>query len=167
MLRRGGHTIETHQPTIVADRELRITRRIPAPPQAVLPAWTDAEQVKRWFGPYGMAMPEAELDLCPGGFHRTLMRDAKGKEYVNCTQTDEVVAPHRLVVRIADKSCGPEDGRTLHLEAEEPSFTGKGTSRYLDSATMTDDHTREVTSAVQEADGSWQPFMSGRFTQIG
>jgi uncharacterized protein YndB with AHSA1/START domain len=105
-------------------RSLGMTRRIPAPPAAVFAAWTQPERIMQWFGPYGMTAPEAEVDLRPGGFHRTLMRDAEGKDYPNRMEIDEVAAPHRLVLRVADDSCGPLVGATgtLLFEAE-----GEGT----------------------------------------
>jgi uncharacterized protein YndB with AHSA1/START domain len=101
--------------THVQERELRLTRRIPAPPEAVFAAWTQAEHLKAWFGPYGMTVPEAEVDLRPGGMHRTLMRDAAGKEYPNRLAIDEVDAPRRLVLRVVDEACGPLVGTTITL----------------------------------------------------
>ncbi len=98
--------MDTHA-ELALDRELRITRRIPAPPEAVFAAWTEPSQLKAWFGPYGMTVPEAEVELRPGGFHRTVMRDAAGKDYPNRLAIDEVEAPRRLVVRVVDEACGP------------------------------------------------------------
>ena len=89
---------------IAATHELAMTRRIPAPPAAVFAAWIEPERVKAWWGPNGMTTPEAEVDARKGGIHRTLMRDAAGKEYPNRLVIEEIEPPHRLVFRV------PEDG---------------------------------------------------------
>ncbi len=98
--------------TNLAGHDLAMTRRIPASPERVFAAWVEPEQVKQWFGPYGMTTPEAEIDCRPGGIHRTLMRDAAGKEYPNAMAIDAVEAPHLLVLRVIDESCGPLVGAT-------------------------------------------------------
>lgn len=91
--------MDTHaMPAGAADdaRDLTMTRLLPASPAAVFAAWTEAEQVKRWFGPYGMSVPDCAIDLRPGGTHRTVMRDADGRDYPN-TMRIEAVEPGRLL----------------------------------------------------------------------
>src|SRR6266550_3798786 len=48
-------------------REISITRIIAAPRDLVWRAWTEAEQLARWFMPHGFTVPEGEVDLRPGG----------------------------------------------------------------------------------------------------
>lgn len=114
--------MDTHVATQAHD--LVATRRIPAPPAAVFAAWTEPERVKAWFGPYGMDILEAEVDLRPGGIHRTLMRDAAGTAYPNRLVIDAVEAPRRLVLRVTDEGCCPLVGAvgTILFEPE-----GEGT----------------------------------------
>jgi uncharacterized protein YndB with AHSA1/START domain len=90
--------------------ELRIGRRIPAPPETVFAAWTEAGQVKRWMAPYCMEVAEAGIELRPGGHFRTLMRDAAGKEYRSVSTILELDRPRRLVTRMEGGDCGPFDG---------------------------------------------------------
>jgi hypothetical protein len=59
-----------------------------------------------------------------------------------------------------------DDGRTLTLENEGPSFTGEGTAKYRDIVEMVNDDHRIVSSQMQNADGSWTPFMSGQFRRV-
>ena len=102
--------MDTNMATTAHD--LLVTRRIPAPPAEVFAAWTDPAQVKAWWGPYGMTTPDCEVDPRPGGFHRTLMRDAAGKEYPNHMAIDAVDAPRRLVLRVTDAGSCPLVGTT-------------------------------------------------------
>jgi hypothetical protein len=50
---------------------VRLTRTIPAPPDEVYRSWTEPDRLRRWFGPDGFDVAEVELDLRPGGRHRT------------------------------------------------------------------------------------------------
>ena len=96
--------------THVAARTLGMTRLIPASPEAVFAAWTQPEQVQRWFGPRGMTCPACEIDLRAGGLHRTLMRDWDGKEFPNPMIIEAVEAPSRLVLRVPEGSACPLPG---------------------------------------------------------
>jgi uncharacterized protein YndB with AHSA1/START domain len=117
--------MDTHH---AAQHSLAMTRHIAAPPEALFAAWTQPDRIRQWFGPYGMTTPECEVDLRPGGFHRTLMRDADGKDYPNRMAIDEVAAPHRLVLRVVDDSCGPLVGATGTLNFERD---GEGTRLHV------------------------------------
>lgn len=44
-----------------------IARCFAAPRATVFAAWTEADQLKRWFGPKGSTMPVCTMDLRPGG----------------------------------------------------------------------------------------------------
>ena len=46
-------------------REVRITRIFDAPRELVWAAWTEAEQLAKWFMPHGFTVPECEIDLRP------------------------------------------------------------------------------------------------------
>ena len=50
--------------------ELTVRRLIPAAPAVVFDFWTQAEHVKKWWGPKAVTCPEAEIDLRVGGQYR-------------------------------------------------------------------------------------------------
>ncbi len=80
--------------------ELTITRVFDAPREAVWRAWTDPEQLARWWGPRGVSTPldKIHMDLRPGGAASLVMvDDATGEEYPNSGTYLEVVEPERLV----------------------------------------------------------------------
>jgi uncharacterized protein YndB with AHSA1/START domain len=88
----------THEPvTKPAERELVITRVFDAPRDLVWKAWTDAEQVKRWWGPKDFTAPTCTLDLRVGGRYLFCMRGPDGKDYWSTGVYREIVAPARLV----------------------------------------------------------------------
>jgi uncharacterized protein YndB with AHSA1/START domain len=49
---------------------LIVRRVVPAPRDAVFAAWTDPELLARWWGPRGVRLAAAEIDLRPGGRYR-------------------------------------------------------------------------------------------------
>lgn len=50
-----------------SDRELTITRILPAPRPLVWKVWTDPVHLARWWGPKGFSTTTREMDLRPGG----------------------------------------------------------------------------------------------------
>jgi uncharacterized protein YndB with AHSA1/START domain len=59
----------------VAER-LVVKRRFKAPVEKLYAAWTDAEQMKRWFAPGDMSVPSAEADVVIGGRYRVKMSES-------------------------------------------------------------------------------------------
>ena len=48
-------------------KELEIKRTYDAPVSDVWKAWTEPEQIKAWWGPDNVSIPECEVDLRVGG----------------------------------------------------------------------------------------------------
>jgi uncharacterized protein YndB with AHSA1/START domain len=63
--------------------EIRITRIYDAPVQAVWDAWTDPEQVAKWWGPRGFSLTTHSKDLRPGGSWNYTMHGPDGVDYPN------------------------------------------------------------------------------------
>jgi uncharacterized protein YndB with AHSA1/START domain len=79
------------------DAVVRMRRTIPAPRDRVFRAWTDPEELKRWWGPGLFTTPAAEVDLRPGGDYRLVMETPDGEGLVLAGTFREVVPPERLV----------------------------------------------------------------------
>jgi uncharacterized protein YndB with AHSA1/START domain len=77
--------------------EVRVSRIVDAPPDEVFLAWTEPEQLRRWWGPGEFTCPEAEVDLRPGGRYRLAMKPAQGDPFIVEGTYHEVQAPRRLV----------------------------------------------------------------------
>ena len=68
--------------TTQTDTILRLTRVIKADPDAVFRAFTEPEQMKQWFGPEGVSIPIAEVDLAVGGrYHVRMHNEEENQDY--------------------------------------------------------------------------------------
>jgi uncharacterized protein YndB with AHSA1/START domain len=83
---------------ISAGQDFVITRTFNAPRELVWRAWTEREQLVRWFGPKGSTIPHATLDLRPGGTFHYAMRGPDGREMWGKWTFREIAAPEKLVL---------------------------------------------------------------------
>ena len=105
-------------------REISITRIFDAPRDLVWRAWTEAEQLARWFMPHGFTVPECEVDLRPGGTFRMMVRDPNGMESPTGGELMEVDPLERLVFTTAAFE-GP-DGVPLFEVRNTATFADRG-----------------------------------------
>jgi len=83
----------TEQPP---DGALVLEHRVPASRAEVFQAWTDVDQLKRWFSPVGMSMAHAALDLRVGGSFHYSLRAVTGAEMWGRWDYLEISAPERI-----------------------------------------------------------------------
>ena len=82
----------------LANTQFVISRVFDAPRQQVWRAWTDREELMKWFGPKGCTIPHARLDLRPGGIFHYAMRTQDGHEMWGKWTFREIIAPEKLVL---------------------------------------------------------------------
>jgi uncharacterized protein YndB with AHSA1/START domain len=83
----------------VKKEDLVVTRIIDAPLEMVWKAWTDPEQVKRWWGPKNYISPSCEIDLRVGGRYIFCMRapeDQGGQDSYTSGLYSRIVPMERL-----------------------------------------------------------------------
>jgi uncharacterized protein YndB with AHSA1/START domain len=88
-------------PVQADEQEITITRVFDAPRELVFRAWTDPDQVAKWFGPAGFGTPResVEIDLREGGRFNLRMVDGRsGAEYRIPYEIVEFVEPDLLVL---------------------------------------------------------------------
>lgn len=91
-----------HLPKMQAQAgEFVISRVFNAPRDFVWKVWTEAEHLKRWFGPKGFTLPACSLDLRPGGVFHYGMRSPDGHEMWGKWIFRTIVPPERLVVIVS------------------------------------------------------------------
>jgi uncharacterized protein YndB with AHSA1/START domain len=78
-------------------RGLIITRTFDAPRELVFSAWSDANQLRRWWGPKGCSVGFCNMDLRPGGQLLYSLRMPDGQELWGKFVYREVLPPERLV----------------------------------------------------------------------
>jgi uncharacterized protein YndB with AHSA1/START domain len=75
-----------------------ISRVLNAPRDRVWKAWTEREQLMQWFGPKGVTIPVATMDLRPGGIFHYCIRTPDGHEMWGKWTFREIEAPEKLVL---------------------------------------------------------------------
>jgi uncharacterized protein YndB with AHSA1/START domain len=80
-----------------AEGDVVVTRVYDAPREVVFRAWTDPEQLMRWWAPNGCTTPFCTVDLRPGGKFHYCMRLPDGRDIWGLGIYDEIVAPERIV----------------------------------------------------------------------
>jgi uncharacterized protein YndB with AHSA1/START domain len=88
----------TSAPRRNGDQPFIITRTFNAPRAVVWRAWTDPQELVKWFGPKGSSMVRCTMDLRPGGIFHYCLRIAGGLELWGKWTFREVVAPEKLVL---------------------------------------------------------------------
>jgi uncharacterized protein YndB with AHSA1/START domain len=91
-------------------QELVIERFFEAPRQRLWQAWTNPEQLQRWWGPKDFTAPYAEIDLRVGGKFRYCMRAPGGQEFWNGGVYRAIVPLEKIVVT---DSFTDEQGRVV------------------------------------------------------
>lgn len=114
-----------------------ISRDLAAPRDLVWSVFTDAKHLEQWWGPKGVTITHARLDLKPGGMFHYCMRTPDGKDVWGRFLFREVTAPERLlhVSSFSDR----EGGVTRHPMA--PTWPREMISRF-EFADLGDGRTR-------------------------
>jgi uncharacterized protein YndB with AHSA1/START domain len=82
-----------------------VTRVFGAPLEQVWRAWSDPEQVMRWWGPTGFTSPLARMDFREGGTSLVCMRSPEGQDLYNTWTYSKIVPMRRIefVQRFSDE----------------------------------------------------------------
>ncbi len=139
------------QPSPTTEPSLTVRRRLNASPQKVFSAWTDPQQIMRWWGPAGAETVLAEADARVGGSFRKITRTADGEEHEASGVYRDVVPNQKLVFTWAWR--GAPERQSLVTVALQPD--GDGTvltlthEQFSDEAAR-DDHRRGWTGAIDK-----------------
>jgi len=123
----------------LAKPSLTLKRRLNAPPEKVFDAWTQAEKLKRWFGPGQAEVLRAECDPRVGGRYRIVMRSPAGEEHDVSGVFREVVPNEKLVYTWAWRTL-PERESMVTVEFKRD---GSGTVLTLTHAQFADEGARD------------------------
>ena len=106
-------------------RDLVVTRIFKAPVERVWKAWTDPEQVMRWWGPDRFTSPSAKIDFREGGTSLVCMRAPKelgGQDMYSTWAYKNIVPMQRIeyIHNLADKDGSKVDPVKLGMPADFP-----------------------------------------------
>lgn len=101
------------QPKPDDTRVIRMTRTFDAPRERVFRAWTEPEQLAKWWGPKGFTVPDHNIDVRPGGAWRTTMRSPEGNDHIVAGVYREITPPERLVFTWGWETEGPRGHETV------------------------------------------------------
>jgi uncharacterized protein YndB with AHSA1/START domain len=134
-------------------KELVVSRLIAAPREKVFQAWTDPDQIARWWGPKGFVTVDHDMDIRPGGAYRFTMRSPEGIDHRKRGVYREIVAPARIVFTFAWIDANGMPGRetlisvTFEAEGEKTRLTLRQSG--FDSIVWRDDHVVGWTSCLE------------------
>lgn len=101
-----------------AAQAFSITRVFRAPRELVVRAWTECDQLAKWFGPKGSQVIDAKLDLRVGGTFHYGLKSSDGSVMWGRWKFEELALPERMV--FVSSFSDPKGGL-----ARAPFFDGK------------------------------------------
>jgi uncharacterized protein YndB with AHSA1/START domain len=129
--------------------EISITRVYDAPVKAVWDAWTDPQQVAKWWGPRGFTLTTHSKDLRPGGSWVYTMHGPDGKDWPNKTHYYEVEPLKRLVY---DHGANDEQPPLFRVTVTFSEAKGK-TTMEMTMALATPEAAAETKKFIEKAGG--------------
>lgn len=120
---------------------LVVRRTIQAPAERVFQAWTNVEQMRRWWGTKEIACVGAEIDLRVGGAYRIGNRLPDGKLLWISGEFEKIEAPRELVFTwCAEGQAGAAERVTVRLEARGSATEVTVTHERIPDAAARDQH---------------------------
>ncbi len=108
----------------MATKTITITRTFDAPRERVWEAFTNPDEVKKWWGPEGFSAPSAKSDLRVGGTFVYAMKGPPGSEWDKTNYSGgeylEIVPNEKLVVtdNFTDEQGNKIDPATIGMPGE-------------------------------------------------
>jgi uncharacterized protein YndB with AHSA1/START domain len=103
-----------------ATQRLVVRRTIRVPAEALFRAWTEPEQLVKWWGPPPARCPQAEIDLRVGGKYRIANAFPDGTTLWIAGEFERISPPHELVFTWRVEGAPGQDERVIVR------FEGKG-----------------------------------------
>ena len=120
---------------------LVVRRTILATPERLFDAWTQPEQLKKWWGPKSVTCVDAEVDLQVGGHYRIANQFPDGKVLWISGEFETIERPRKLVYtwRLASEA-GPSERVTVTFTARDQDTEVIVTHERIPSVAMRDMH---------------------------
>lgn len=133
-----------------SSNEIRLTRVYDAPVRAVWEAWTQPEQVAKWWGPRGFTLTTHSRDLRAGGHWRYTMHGPDGVDYPNLAKYHVVEPQQKLVY---DHGATDEGPALFHVTVTFTEVDGR-TTMELVFALSSPEAAAEIARRIRQAGGN-------------
>jgi len=130
--------------------ELYLTRIYDAPVKTVWEAWTDVNQVAKWWGPRGFTLTTHSKDLRVGGHWNYTMHGPDGVNYPNNTVYYEVEKYKRLVY---DHGGNADQPPMFRVTVEFSEIKGNKTKMEMTMGFKTAEIAKETKKFIKQANG--------------
>jgi len=94
-------------------KTLELERVLRGPPALVFEAFSDPNELKRWWGPKGFTTPSLKFQARVGESYRIEMQPPEGDPFYLAGEFREVDPPHRLAYTFVWEDPDPDDVETL------------------------------------------------------
>ncbi len=121
-LKQNIFKLEGYLRSVSSEKEMTLTRMINAPREIVFKAWTDPEQLQKWWGPKGFTNPVCNADAIPGGEILIHMQAPDQTIYPMAGEFHEIVEFEKLVFTAAALD---KNGNRLFEVLNTVTFTGR------------------------------------------
>jgi uncharacterized protein YndB with AHSA1/START domain len=109
-----GHERDDYDQTMGSDElTLKMNRVLQARPPVVFAAFSDANELAKWWGPTGFTVPSLEFEPRVGGRYRIEMQPPEGEPFHLSGEFSEVDPPARLGFTFVWDPSDPDDLETL------------------------------------------------------
>jgi uncharacterized protein YndB with AHSA1/START domain len=158
--------------TNTTDATFVITRVFDAPLALVWKAWSEAGQLKAWWGPKGCAIEVANLDFRPGGFFHYIMRFANGTEWWGRFLYRDIAAQERIrwLNSFSNAGCGitraPFEAAIPLEILNDATFTEKAGKTTVTLRATPHGATEEEVAAFKTMHASLEQGYGGTFDQL-
>jgi uncharacterized protein YndB with AHSA1/START domain len=92
---------------------LELERVLPAAPSVLFRAFSESNDLAKWWGPYGYTAPSMEFDPRVGETYRIEMQPPQGDSFYLTGEFREVDPPARLALTFIWEVSDPDDVRTV------------------------------------------------------
>ena len=119
--------------TQTTQQDIVLERVLDAPREKAWEAWTNPEQIKKWWGPKDFTAPSIKSDFREGGTYHWAMQSPDGQVYWSTGTFHEIVPMERLVVTdsFADEQGNVVPPSHYGMEGDHP-MEGRVTVTFAD-----------------------------------
>jgi uncharacterized protein YndB with AHSA1/START domain len=144
-------------------REVRFTHFFEAPPETVFAAWTDPDQVARWWAPEGFEIPRDSVVIEPrvgGRFHLTMVVPGGEERHPLRSEFVELAEPRLIVMRAeAIPEAGIVEPTITRVELEPE---GVGTRMTITAGPYTDEMAPSAEAGLRGITANLDNLLRGR-----